>query len=84
MIPPILLNRSPKSIGLAILLTILYGSIGLFWASVSGALIMLLAPIIVIALLIIGVVQDNREHLNNGAKPKSHMSRDNNLILILC
>ena len=45
MTTPFLVTKSPKSIGIAILLTILFGPLGLFYASVSGALIMLLAPI---------------------------------------
>lgn len=37
--------RQPKSVGIAILLTILFGPIGLFYASVAGGLIMTFGPI---------------------------------------
>jgi hypothetical protein len=64
MMTPILVTKSPKSIGIAILLTILFGPIGLFYASIFGALIMLLAPILFLALLFIGVLQDNSVLMN--------------------
>ena len=59
MTTPFLVTKSPKSIGIAILLTILFGPIGLFYASVSGAIMMILAPIFLLLLLVFGVSQDN-------------------------
>lgn len=38
---------SPKSVGISLLLTCLFGSIGMFYATVSGALIMLVVETIV-------------------------------------
>jgi hypothetical protein len=64
MLTPILVTKSPKSIGIAILLTILFGPLGLLYATISGALIMLLAPILVLALFLIGVLQDNSALMN--------------------
>lgn len=59
MTTPFLVTKSPKSIGIAILLTILFGPIGLFYASVSGGLIMTITPIFLFLLLIVGTLQDN-------------------------
>ena len=59
MTTPFLVMKSPKSIGIAILLTILFGPIGLFYASISGALIMIFTPIFLLLLLIIADSQDN-------------------------
>jgi hypothetical protein len=59
MTAPFFVTKSPKSIGIAIILTILFGPIGLFYASVSGALIMILVPIFPILLLVFGFSQDN-------------------------
>ena len=64
MTAPFFVTKSPKSIGIAILLTILFGPIGLFYASVSGALIMILVPIIPILLLVFGFSQDNSVLMN--------------------
>jgi hypothetical protein len=64
MTTPILITKSPKSIGISILLTILFGPIGLFYATVSGALIMLLAPVLVLILFLIGLIQDNPVLMN--------------------
>lgn len=64
MTAPFFVTKSPKSIGIAILLTILFGPIGLFYASVSGALIMILVPIFPILLLVFGVSQDNSVLMN--------------------
>lgn len=59
MTTPFLVTKSLKSIGIAILLTFLFGSIGLFYASVSGGLIMTLTPIFLFLLLFVGTLQDN-------------------------
>lgn len=64
MTTPFLVTKSPKSMGIAILLTILFGPIGLFYASISGALLLILAPILVLALLFFGVSQDNSVLMN--------------------
>jgi hypothetical protein len=67
MTTPFLTTKSPKSLGIAIILTILFGPIGLFYASISGALIMILAPILVFALFLIGVLQENSTLMNLSA-----------------
>ena len=67
MTAPYLTTKSPKSVGIAILLTILFGPIGLFYASISGALIMIFAPILVLALFFIGVIQENSTLMNLSA-----------------
>ena len=59
MSTPFLVTKSPKSIGIAILLSFLFGPIGLFYASVSGGLIMTITPIILILLLYAGVWQES-------------------------
>ncbi len=59
MTAPFLVTKSPKSIGIAILLTLVLGPIGLFYASVSGGLIMTLTPIILLLLLYAGILQEN-------------------------
>jgi hypothetical protein len=59
MTAPYLLTKSTKSIGIAILLTFLFGPIGLFYASVSGGLIMTFTPIFLFILSIVGLVQKN-------------------------
>jgi hypothetical protein len=64
MTTPFIVTKSPKSIGIAILLTILFGPIGLFYASISGALIMILAPIFIVVLLVFGVLQDSSVLMN--------------------
>lgn len=45
-----------KSLGLGIILTLFFGPLGLFYASISGGLIMCLLPIILILLIVIGAV----------------------------
>jgi len=67
MTTPFSTTKSPKSLGIAIILTILFGPIGLFYASISGALIMILAPILVFALFLIGVLQENSTLMNLSA-----------------
>jgi hypothetical protein len=59
MTTPFLVTKSPKSIGIAILLTFLFGPIGLLYASVWGGLIMTFVPIIILSLLIFGTSQGN-------------------------
>jgi len=59
MAAPFILTKSPKSIGIAILLTLLFGPIGLFYASVSGGLIMTMTPVFLLLLLIGGILQEN-------------------------
>lgn len=59
MTTPFLVTKSPKSIGIALLLTFLFGPIGLFYASISAGLIMTLIPIIIILFLYAGVWQES-------------------------
>lgn len=48
-----------KSLGLAIVLTLFFGPLGLFYASVTGGLIMCLTPVLLFALFIFGAVADS-------------------------
>jgi len=58
MTTPYLVTKSHKSVGIAILLTILFGPIGLFYASIAGGLIMtFLVPMFLVILFIAGIVQ---------------------------
>lgn len=50
MSTPYIITKSPKSTGIAILLTLLFGPIGLFYASVLGGFIMTLLPIVILGL----------------------------------
>ena len=59
MTAPYLVTKSPKSVGIAILLTFLLGPIGLFYASVSGGLIMTFTPIFLFLLAFVGLFQEN-------------------------
>ncbi len=59
MMTPYLVTKPHKSIGIAILLTLLLGPIGLFYASVLGGLIMTFVPIFLYLLFIVGIVQEN-------------------------
>jgi hypothetical protein len=59
MTTPFLVTKSPKSMGIALLLTFLFGPIGLLYASVSGGLIMIFTPIFILLLLIFGGSQNN-------------------------
>ena len=54
MTTPVLISRNTKSVGIAILLTLLLGPIGLFYASVLGGVIMSFLPIILTVLIIYG------------------------------
>jgi hypothetical protein len=49
----------PKSLGLAIVLTLFFGPLGLFYASITGGLIMCLTPVLLFALFIFGAVADS-------------------------
>jgi hypothetical protein len=51
--------KNTKSLGLAIVLTLFLGPLGLFYASITGGLIMCLTPITLFAVLIFGVVADS-------------------------
>lgn len=59
MTTPFLVTKSTKSVGIAILLTFLFGPIGLFYASVTGGLIMTFTPIILFLLALVGLIQEN-------------------------
>ena len=52
-------NVKTKSLGLAIVLTLLFGPLGLFYASVSGGLIMSLTPLALLILLFLGAVSQS-------------------------
>lgn len=56
---PFIVTKSHKSVGIAILLTFLFGSIGLLYASVAGGLIMTFIPIILGVLFFLGIFQEN-------------------------
>ncbi len=58
MTTPILFTKSTKSVGIAIILTFLFGPLGLFYASVSGALIMIFTPIFLIIIAVVGFAID--------------------------
>lgn len=57
--PNYVIVKSTKSTGVAILLTILLGPIGLFYASVAGGLVMTLTPLFLFVLMIIGMFGDS-------------------------
>lgn len=59
MTTPFLVTKSTKSVGIAILLTFLFGPLGLFYASVTGGLIMTFTPILLIILTLVGLFQEN-------------------------
>lgn len=59
MSPSFLVSEPKKSVGLAILLTFMFGPIGLFYATVSGALVMLLLPVLLLIVFFLGVFQEN-------------------------
>jgi predicted membrane protein len=48
-----------KSLGLAIVLTLFLGPLGLFYASITGGLIMCLIPILLFALFLFGALADS-------------------------
>lgn len=45
--PNIVITRSPKSQGIGLLLTFLFGSLGLFYSTIIGAVIMIIVEILV-------------------------------------
>ena len=49
-------NVRTKSLGWAIVLTLIFGPLGLFYASVSGGLIMTLTPLALFVLFLLGAV----------------------------
>lgn len=51
--------KNTKSLGLAIVLTLFFGPLGLFYASITGGLIMFLTPILLFALFIFGFIADS-------------------------
>lgn len=52
--------KSPKSTGIAILLTLLFGPIGLFYASVAGGIILtFVVPAVLITLIFFGAFQSD-------------------------
>ena len=48
--PPVMVVASPKNMGLAILLTCLFGPLGMLYSTVVGALVMLVATVVVAVL----------------------------------
>ena len=54
--PTTIITKSTKSVGIAIMLTLLFGPLGLFYASVAGGIIMTLTPIVLLALMFGGAV----------------------------
>ena len=59
MVTPFIVTKSTKSIGIAILLTFLFGPIGLFYASVTGGFIMTFTPIFLGLFVFVGFAQEN-------------------------
>lgn len=59
MKPPFLVTKSHKSVGIAILLTFLFGSVGLLYASVLGGLLMTFTPIILAIILFFGFIKND-------------------------
>jgi|GEM_PF-5303219 len=53
-VAPVVVMKPPKSVGVAIVLAFFFGPLGMFYATVTGALVMLLLDVIVIP--IIGVL----------------------------
>jgi hypothetical protein len=58
---PFVLVKSHKSVGIAILLAFLFGPIGLFYASVTGGLIMTFTPVVLVLVMIIGIIRDSSD-----------------------
>lgn len=55
--PQVVIAKSPKSTGIALILTFLFGPLGLLYASLLGGLIMLIVAIpVVIFTLVIGYI----------------------------
>lgn len=63
MSTPYIITKSPKSTGIAILLTLLFGPIGLFYSTVLGGFIMTLLPVALAGisyyLLLDNIIQGN-------------------------
>lgn len=60
MSAPIIISRPHKSAGVAIILTLLLGPLGLFYATITGGLIMtFILPIGLFVLVIVGYVQED-------------------------
>jgi len=59
MEPPFYVSKQKKSVILAILLSVLFGPLGLLYATVSGGLLMLVLPIIFVIILFAGIIQEN-------------------------
>lgn len=59
MMPPYPVTKPPKSVGIAILLTLLFGPIGLFYASVAGGFIMMFTKIFLALLFILALIQNS-------------------------
>jgi hypothetical protein len=59
MTTPIIVTKSPKSLGVAILLAFLFGPIGLFYASVFGGFVMTITPIFLILFIFAGFIHGN-------------------------
>lgn len=45
--PPVIIAQAPKSMGIAILLTVLFGPLGLLYSTVKGGIIMIVVGIVV-------------------------------------
>lgn len=59
MTTPYFVSKSPKSVAIAILLTFSFGPVGLFYASITGGLIMTFTPIFLGLLTFVGLFQDD-------------------------
>lgn len=57
MVAPYTITKPHKSIGIALILTLLFGPIGLLYASVFGGLVMMSAPVILFFLLYTGALE---------------------------
>ncbi|MFN3641201.1 MAG: SH3 domain-containing protein [Flavobacterium sp.] len=53
--PRVIVTKSTKSVGIAVLLVIIFGPLGMFYSTIGGAILMtILAPIILVTLLLTG------------------------------
>lgn len=59
MTPPYFVQKPRKSAGIAILLTFFFGPLGLFYASVTGGMIMTFLPVFLFLLGIVGMLRDS-------------------------
>jgi hypothetical protein len=46
LMPTVVVARQPKSVGVAILLTVLFGPLGMLYSTVAGALVMLVVSVV--------------------------------------